>query len=173
MRLLIFTLLMLLTSAISFAQMEETENYLTKEENEEWLKNFEKLENIELQLNAIQEKITADAKYMHPRPGISLTGLTNQQRQALRKREAKKPKATAACKILFVLNAGQTYVLNQQNQQFNRALLKLLNASNIDSINSLSSGTTAIYGARASCGAVLLSSNEEQLIAKLKKLQIQ
>ena len=168
----LFSFLFLLSSLSSFSQSEKTDHYLTQEENETWLANFQKLDNKNAQLEAVKEKIIFDAKFNYS----FITGICAGVGEHARiKTEVKNTKSrikknTADCKIFFVLNTDQSYFLNLKKQENHKEILDLLNASNIDTITPLNRGAMAIYGARASCGAVMISSKNAHLIESLKKL---
>ncbi|MGO4911459.1 hypothetical protein [Leeuwenhoekiella sp. W20_SRS_FM14] len=166
-----FSIILVFTSLLSFAQNEVSENYLSREENETWLMNLEKSQDLETKLNAIQKKIVDDAQFIAPRPRVSYTGLSKEARERLNAVQDSLPKVTAACKILFVLNSDDMYLLDLEKNSKYKDLIKMLNSEHIDSVKVLKdTKATAFYGAQASCGAVLMKTKNDELATVLKKL---
>lgn len=169
-----FSFLFLFISLSSFSQSEKTAGYLSREDNETWLANFEKLASKDLKLEAIKQKTLSDSEYVEPRPGMCLTGLNNRQRAALRKSNNTKPKPTAACKILFVLHTENTYPIDLQKSPQYLPLVKMLKAENITSVQVLKGiSASALYGSRASCGLVIMTSEGDRITEALQKLNNQ
>ena len=164
-----FSIILLFTLP-SFAQNQVSEKYLTRQENETWLMNLEKSQDLDTKLEAIQTKIVDDAKYIAPRPGVSYTGLSNDVRQRSNAIQDSLPQVTAACKILFVVRAGEMYKIDLEKNSKYKALIKMLDSEHIGSVQVLN-GTkaTAFFGAQASCGVVLMNSENDELSAELKK----
>ncbi|MFI8380483.1 hypothetical protein [Leeuwenhoekiella sp. NPDC079379] len=173
MRTYAFSIILIFTSLISFAQNQVSENYLSREENETWLMNLEKSQNLETKLNAIQQKIVDDAQFIAPRPGVSYTGLSKEARERLNAIQDSLPKVTAACKILFVLDLDEMYIVDLEKNSKYKAVIKILDSEHIDSAKVLKGITaTALYGAKANCGAVTMNTENEELAAELKKLNL-
>ena len=116
----VFTLCFLLFALAlpASAQDVKAKDRLTQEENETWLQKYQQLDDSEEKLKMIKPKILYDAQFVGPRPGISLTGLNEAQRQALKEQESKKPRITADCKILFVLQTTQSHFLDLEKSWF-------------------------------------------------------
>lgn len=163
-----FSFLLFFVSIFSYSQSEKTDSYLTQNDNETWLANFEKLEDKVLKRQALKKKLFSDSDYTGPRPGISLTGLDNKNREALRENNNEKPKPTADCKILFVLDS---YVLDLNKNPKLKPLIENLDTVSIQSYTTLKDASaTAIYGARARCGVVIITSKDDRITEALKEL---
>ena len=113
------------------AQETNTKTLLTQDENETWLQEYQQLEDSKEKLKMIKAKILYDAQFVGPRPGISLTGLNEEQREALQQRESKRPKVTADCKILFVLQASQSHILDLDKSPQYKSLVEHLETFSI------------------------------------------
>jgi len=165
--------LFLFISISSFSQSEKTNDYLTQEENEAWLSNFEKLDDKNAQLESVREKIIFDAKFNYSFITGICVGVGKPSRIETRVKNTKPliNKNTADCKILFVLQAETTYPIDLQKNPEYLPLVKMLNAENITLVNSFKGVTaSALYGSRASCGVVIMTSEDDKVAEALKQL---
>jgi len=155
------------------AQDAKAKNHLTQEENETWLQKYQQLDDSEEKLKMIKAKILYDAQFVGPRPGISLTGLNEEQRQALKQRESKKPKVTADCKILFVLQATQSHILDLEKSPQYKSLVEHLETFSISDTILTGTSASAFYGSRARCGVVLLKTEDPKALDYLENINNQ
>ena len=171
----LFTLCFLLFALAlpASAQDAKSKDRLTQEENKTWLLEYQQLDDSEEKLKMIKDKILYDAQFVGPRPGISLTGLNEAQRQALKERESKKPKVTADCKILFVLQSTQSHFLDLEKSLQYKAFVEHLETFSISDTILTGASASAIYGARARCGVVLLKTEDPDALNYLKTINNQ
>ena len=155
------------------AQDAKAKNHLTQEENETWLQEYQQLDDSEEKLKMIKAKILYDAQFVGPRPGISLTGLNEAQRQALKEQESKKPRITADCKILFVLQTTQSHFLDLEISPQYKAFVEHLETFSISDTILTGANASAIYGTRARCGVVLLKTKDPEALNYLKTINNQ
>ena len=155
------------------AQETNTKALLTQDENETWLQEYQQLEDSQEKLKMIKAKILYDAQFVGPRPGISLTGLNEEQREALKERESKKPKVTADCKILFVLQATQSHILDLEKSPQYKSLVEHLETFSISDTILTGTSASAIYGSRARCGVVLLKTEDPKALDYLENINNQ
>ena len=171
----VFTLCFLLFALALSASAQDVKpkDRLTQEENETWLQKYQQLDDSEEKLKMIKAKILYDAQFVGPRPGISLTGLNEAQRQALKERESKKPKVTADCKILFVLQATQSHILDLEKSPQYKPFVEHLETFSISDTILTGANASAIYGTRARCGVVLLKTKDPEALNYLKTINNQ
>jgi len=171
----VFTLCFLLFALALSASAQDVKpkDRLTQEENETWLQKYQQLDDSEEKLKMIKAKILYDAQFVGPRPGISLTGLNEAQRQALKERESKKPKVTADCKILFVLQTTQSHFLDLEKSPQYKAFVEHLETFSISDTILTGANASAIYGTRARCGVVLLKTKDPEALNYLKTINNQ
>ncbi|WP_336093900.1 hypothetical protein [Leeuwenhoekiella sp. CH_XMU1409-2] len=171
----VFTLCFLLFALALSASAQDVKpkDRLTQEENETWLQKYQQLDDSEEKLKMIKAKILYDAQFVGPRPGISLTGLNEAQRQALKERESKKPKVTADCKILFVLQTTQSHFLDLEKSPQYKAFVEHLETFSISDTILTGASASAIYGTRARCGVVLLKTEDPDALNYLKTINNQ
>ncbi len=171
----VFTLCFLLFALALSASAQDVKpkDRLTQEENETWLQKYQQLDDSEEKLKMIKAKSLYDAQFVGPRPGISLTGLNEAQRQALKERESKKPKVTADCKILFVLQTTQSHFLDLEKSPQYKAFVEHLETFSISDTILTGASASAIYGTRARCGVVLLKTEDPDALNYLKTINNQ
>ena len=155
------------------AQDAKAKNHLTQEENETWLQEYQQLDDSEEKLKMIKAKILYDAQFVGPRPGISLTGLNEAQRQALKEQESKKPRITADCKSLFVLQTTQSHFLDLEISPQYKAFVEHLETFSFSDTILTGASASAIYGTRARCGVVLLKTEDPDALNYLKTINNQ
>ena len=155
------------------AQETNTKALLTQEENETWLQEYQQLDDSEEKLEMIKTKILYDTQFVGPRPGISYTGLNKAQRQALKEQESKKPRITADCKILFVLQTTQSHFLDLEKSPQYKPFVEHLETFSISDTILTGANASAIYGTRARCGVVLLKTKDPEALNYLKTINNQ
>ncbi|WP_154648949.1 hypothetical protein [Leeuwenhoekiella blandensis] len=173
MRLFNLILLLFMLTLPTAAQETNTKVRLTQEENETWLQDYQQVEDSEEKLNMVKTKILYDAQFVGPRPGISLTGLNEAQRQALKEQESKKPRITADCKILFVLQTTQSHFLDLEKSPQYKPFVEHLETFSISDTILTGASASAIYGTRARCGVVLLKTEDPDALNYLKTINNQ
>lgn len=160
----LITILLILTN-YCFGQNPDKQVVIERTENLNWVENLEKINSKAQRIQIIIEKIKRD----------SIVEFKNADRIVVKLKEGENVNDAinrqSNCKVLFVLNQKKVGYLLDLNQYPNYSdILKYLTSDSINSIEILKGEkATSIYGSRASCGVIILKSEDKKLRKLLRK----
>jgi len=152
-------------SNIGAAQNQDS--LLTKSQNDRWISEFKKIPSIELQFEAIKNKIQSDAHY-------TIEKSNNTVEINIR---ASQGTGCFECKILFLLSFQKdSFSLEPNEYPETNEILNLISGKDIDEIFVYDKKSTyQIFGSKAvyNCGSMILLSKNRKIKRKIKRISSQ
>jgi TonB-dependent SusC/RagA subfamily outer membrane receptor len=160
------TILLLTLSTILRAQSALDGLILTKEQSENWIFKFEK-ESKSGQLELTRKRLLLDTNIYINQSTPDRIKIDN---------EKLKGKRTAGyCRLVLFFN--QDYFTNIDNRTKNSSIIKLTHLLTDKEIQTVSivkePQATSIYGSRASCGVILLTTKGKQILKRIKEINLE
>lgn len=156
----------LLFAIICFGQNPKIDSLTSKNFSENWINDLKKINTKEEKLKVIIEKIKIDSVISQADISEKIV-IKVSEGENVNDAINKKTK----CKILFVLNQKKVgHILDLNRFPNYSIILKYLTIENIKSIEVLENeNAISNYGSSASCGVVILNTNDRKLRKLLKK----
>lgn len=164
MRVLVLFILTLSTRSLT-AQPEVDSLVLTKEQNDRWILELEKETKVG-QLKLIKKRLLSDTNIYLSKYYADRIKFDNEK--------ARGKRTEGYCRPLLIFNTQYyTYIDNGTKTKSIIRLTEFLNEDMIESILIMKdSKATALYGSRATCGAILLTTRKKKTLRHIKAIDL-
>jgi TonB-dependent SusC/RagA subfamily outer membrane receptor len=163
MRVLLIIILTLSTNLTAQSQVDSL--VLSKDQNDRWIVKLERETKVR-QLDLVRKRILSDTNIYVPKYYPDRIKFDNEK--------AKGKRSEGYCRPLLVFNAQYyAYIDNGTKEKSIKQLVEFLTDSRIESILIMKdSQATALYGSRATCGVILLTTKDKKTLKRIKEIDL-
>ena len=158
-------------SILSYGQYSKIDSLTLREFNEKWIEDLLKLDDNEVKLKMIFEKLKVDSIVSRSDTKEKIEVIESDYTSYDTVELAEAIKTTKKCKILFVLNHNQiTHLLDLNRFPNYSSVLDYFTSETIEEIQYINKDEALpIFGSRGNCGVVVLKSNDKKLKRLIRK----